>query len=84
MPESQVVHSYVKCDGCGAHPVIGDRYKCTICKDFDYCAACEEKGDHAHAFLKITTPGQAPKAIFTVIDENMPDAKADIEIDIEK
>jgi hypothetical protein len=28
-------------------------------------------------------PGQAPKALFTVIDENMKNAEADIEADID-
>lgn len=74
------VHTNVICDGCGANPIIGVRYKCSVCKDFDYCEQCEEKLDHPHAFLKIKRAGQAPKAIFTTIDENMPEAKPDIDI----
>jgi hypothetical protein len=75
----QVVHQNVTCDGCGVGAIKGIRYKCSICKDFDFCAMCEERRGHDHAFLKIYKPEQAPVAMFTVIDENMKNAKADIE-----
>ena len=60
-------------------PVVGVRYKCSICKDYDFCARCEEATDHEHPFLKIYRPEQAPTAVFTVIDENMK-GNADIEV----
>lgn len=81
MGEDPVTH-LVKCDGCGVEPIVGIRYKCSVCKDFDFCAMCEERRGHDHAFLKIYKPHQAPKAMFTVIDETMPNAKADIEQEI--
>jgi hypothetical protein len=40
------IHYGVKCDGCGTLPIIGDRYKCSECKDFDYCEKCESEKDH--------------------------------------
>lgn len=64
-----VLHQNVECDGCGQAPISGVRYKCSICKNFDFCATCEERKGHEHAFLKIQNPDQAPTAIFTVIDE---------------
>lgn len=76
-----VIHEKVECDGCGVAPIQGVRYKCSVCKNFDFCATCEERRGHEHAFLKIMKPDQAPKAIFTVIDENMKNAEADIEQD---
>jgi len=46
------------------------RYKCAVCKDFDYCANCEEKLDHDHPFLKIKKAGGAPAVMVTVLNED--------------
>ncbi|XP_004693731.1 PREDICTED: sequestosome-1 [Condylura cristata] len=40
-----LVHPNVICDGCSG-PVVGTRYKCRVCPDYDLCAACEGKGLH--------------------------------------
>lgn len=79
------VHSRVQCDGCGMFPIVGVRYKCSVLKDFDYCEKCEATKDHEYAFLKIKRERDAPKAIFTTIDDSkhMQNAKADIDIDIQ-
>merc|ERR1712228_47224 len=42
----EVIHFGVECDLCGMYPIIGDRYKCSICPDWDCCTACEPKHDH--------------------------------------
>mmetsp|Transcript_9785 Transcript_9785/g.16474 ORF Transcript_9785/g.16474 Transcript_9785/m.16474 type:complete len:99 (+) Transcript_9785:651-947(+) len=77
--QSKVVHPRVACDGCNMDPILGVRYKCSVCKDFDFCQDCEEKRQHSHPFLKIYNPNQAPRAMFTVIDEQLKDANADFE-----
>jgi len=52
------VHLSVTCDGCGQSPIIGVRYKCANCGNFDLCSACEAKGVHDkdHVFVKIPRP----------------------------
>lgn len=40
---SSIVHSNVTCDGCGASPLIGTRFKCSVRNDFDLCSHCEAK-----------------------------------------
>lgn len=67
--EPQVVHSNITCDGCGMHPIVGHRYKCAVCEDFDYCTKCEETLGHDHPFLKIRKAGGAPAMIVTVLNE---------------
>jgi len=67
--EPVVTHHGITCDGCGESPILGVRYKCAVCKDFDYCSNCEEKLDHDHPFLKIKKAGGAPAVMVTVLNE---------------
>jgi len=53
---SEVVHENVTCDGCGQEGVIGTRYKCTVCADFDLCENCEPEHDRSHPMIKINEP----------------------------
>lgn len=70
IPENnQVVHRGVTCDECGAYPIVGVRYKCVVCHDFDVCEKCEAKSSHVHPFLKIKKISQTPIKIFAVIDD---------------
>lgn len=66
------VHEGISCDGCGENPIRGLRFKCSVCKNFDYCATCEERLNHEHAFLKISQPGGAPDVMITMLDEEKP------------
>lgn len=68
--QAEVVHEGVRCDGCQMKPIIGARYKCAICHDFDFCSKCEDKAEHAHPFLKIRYPEQAPKSLLVCIDDD--------------
>jgi hypothetical protein len=78
--DGQVVHQKCECDGCGKFPIVGARYKCSVCKNFDYCTDCEETKKHDHPFLKINHPDQVPASIFCVINEDTPNAKTDGDI----
>eukprot|EP00440_Ansanella_granifera_P064714 gb/GFBE01070165.1/.p1 GENE.gb/GFBE01070165.1/~~gb/GFBE01070165.1/.p1 ORF type:complete len:845 (+),score=232.11 gb/GFBE01070165.1/:1-2535(+) len=42
------VHQYVGCDGCGQQPLVGKRFKCNLCPDYDLCSACHEHRQHVH------------------------------------
>lgn len=33
-------HHGVWCDGCNASPIVGKRFKCVDCADYDYCQNC--------------------------------------------
>lgn len=61
--ESKVVHENVSCDSCGMKPIVGTRYKCTICKDFDFCMKCENTVKHEHVFFKIRDTLKTPTTI---------------------
>lgn len=51
-------HTGVSCDNCSCYPIVGRRFKCAVCFDFDICENCEEKGVHNHhpmaRFLGVT------------------------------
>ena len=57
----KILHK-VKCDGCENYPLIGCRFKCAICDNFNYCEECEKKlaEMHNHPFLKIHEPKMTP------------------------
>ena len=73
--EEKPVHYGVRCDGCNKSPIVGCRYKCAVCKNFDYCEECEEKMSekHLHPFIKIYKPEMKLASIKCVVDENCPD-----------
>ncbi|CAF0809213.1 unnamed protein product [Rotaria sordida] len=47
--------SYVSCDGCQVAPLIGQRYRCLTCGNYDLCSACEKKG-HEHPLELVPQP----------------------------
>lgn len=52
------MHPNVTCDGCDG-PVIGTRFKCSVCPNYDLCSSCQAKGKHTeHALLPIWHPLQ--------------------------
>ena len=54
--ENFSVHECVNCNGCQKCPIVGIRYKCLTCHDYDLCEACEDSINHSHPMLKIKTP----------------------------
>jgi len=59
-PTIQPIHYHVTCDGCGINPIKGNRFKCTVCPDYDLCENCEAKGIHKeHTFIKFANQEQS-------------------------
>jgi len=54
-PENQIVHPAV-CDQCNQR-IVGIRWKCQSCPDFDLCNSCRQLkgGSHEHQFTKLTS-----------------------------
>ena len=53
----KTIHENIKCQRCFQEPIIGFRYKCSKCNNYNLCQNCEEdnsiNNDHPHLFLKI-------------------------------
>lgn len=47
-----VTEAKYSCDDCGQDPIVGTRYHCSVCPNFDLCSLCEAKGSHHHPLLK--------------------------------
>merc|ERR1712013_275920 len=51
------IHPGIVCDGCEKTPIVGHRYKCVVCDDFDLCGSCEAAGCHpGHNMIRISNP----------------------------
>lgn len=52
------LHPNVTCDGCEG-PVVGTRFKCSVCPNYDLCSSCQAQGKHTeHVLLPIWHPLQ--------------------------
>ena len=52
----EIIHNRIICDGCEMSPIIGNRYKCQVCSDFDYCEDCYKNIKHVHELKRIEKP----------------------------
>lgn len=47
-PSDDTIHMHVTCDECKTTPIVGQRFKCMACKDFDLCSTCLNNNVHSH------------------------------------
>ncbi|XP_067879688.1 tetratricopeptide repeat protein 32 isoform X1 [Heterodontus francisci] len=56
-----ITELFILCDGCGRDPIVGTRFVCTQCDNFDYCSTCFYTRSHKdHLFSRIDCPGTKP------------------------
>ncbi|CAG7821490.1 unnamed protein product [Allacma fusca] len=57
--QNEIHDGGIICDCCKTEPIVGPRYKCIECDNFDLCSTCVEAHDHAeHVFLVAFTRNQ--------------------------
>ncbi|EDW77753.2 uncharacterized protein Dwil_GK24381 [Drosophila willistoni] len=55
-PSNFIIHDKVECDICGLSPLVGFRYKCIQCPNFDLCQGCEASHKHPeHMMVRMPT-----------------------------
>ena len=70
-----VIHLGVTCDGCEG-PVVGSRFKCAVCPDYDLCSSCKAKDLHnIHNMVKMVAQAQDPLAQLGSLYRLMPEAQ---------
>jgi len=63
-PSLEKVHNGIHCDGCRKQNIVGVRYKCLQCADFDFCDFCiaspDTRQSHpaSHLFWPVIEPGE--------------------------
>ncbi|KAF8512331.1 hypothetical protein JB92DRAFT_2928993 [Gautieria morchelliformis] len=52
------IHEGWECDGCKTAPIVGVRWKCLVCDEYDLCDACHSSEAHPveHQVLRIESP----------------------------
>ena len=50
--QCKTIHNNISCNECGVNPIVGYRYKCLECVDYNLCEICEKKISHEHNFVK--------------------------------
>ena len=55
-----LIHNGIKCSLCQKFPLVGIRYKCLQCKDYNLCEECEKTQglNHGHLLLKLRNNNQ--------------------------
>ncbi|XP_052067814.1 uncharacterized protein LOC127707340 isoform X2 [Mytilus californianus] len=53
-------HPGVGCDGCYIFPLVGNRYKCRVCTNFNFCEICFRSRKQNGSPLRVMPPGTLP------------------------
>ena len=52
LSQCKTMHNNIRCNECKIYPIIGYRYKCLECPDYNLCEGCEKIVNHEHNFVK--------------------------------
>lgn len=70
----KTIHKNVQCDGCYINPVVGTRYMCLNCNNYDLCERCFEKRKDLHysnhVFRALEEPVDIKPVIYPTIPKN--------------
>ena len=61
------IHHGISCNGCGANPISGVRFKCQECYEFDVCERCFARCIHREHRMERITASKAGRKILHLI-----------------
>ncbi|EER10807.1 hypothetical protein Pmar_PMAR000850 [Perkinsus marinus ATCC 50983] len=63
----ELIHYGSICDGCGVSPIVGRRYKCNYCAEYELCSRCfKEPANKQHRLEHLFTLIARPAKLWTV------------------
>ena len=51
----KTIHNGITCFNCKKCPIVGYRYKCLECQDYNLCQNCEKVVEHEHNFIRFVS-----------------------------
>ncbi|KAJ8047380.1 ZZ-type zinc finger-containing protein P35G2.11c [Holothuria leucospilota] len=67
---SEIAHYFVRCNSCEEGPIIGVRFKCDLCEDYNLCSCCKNKQVHQdHTFKEIATGDEGVEYLMSALSE---------------
>ena len=52
-------HNGFECNGCQQEPIVGKRFVCNICADYDLCEGCYNLGGHEHRSFEVVVQSKS-------------------------
>lgn len=52
LSKCETIHKNIACNECKVFPIVGYRYRCLECPDYNLCEKCEKTVEHEHNFIK--------------------------------
>ena len=81
----RIIHKGIFCNKCGQENIVGVRYKCAQCSNFNLCEICENSYNHdiKHIMVKIRYPYKNESELQSRINRNISYKNQDMNYDLQ-
>ena len=78
-PKNHTVHVGIQCENCKCTNLIGIRYKCFICENYNLCDKCEPYSQSIHSVSHCFIKLRNPDTMREILANNIPCSVYDIQ-----